>query len=145
MDFVHADMSTFLEWYEVDAMLSVINDPPFFDRGYGSVLASHFPSVPARAKMLCQKLGLRTWEEHPYLPNGYTISVPTSIDRCPFLLLYGKDSTCDAWSVFDGMSSAFRLLKGDSRIGVPCEGSVFGTLPAKESVSDIVRALEAHK
>ena len=143
-DFVHADMSTFIEWYDVDAMLSVINGPPFFDSGQGALLARHFPFVMERSATICQHLKLKTWDAHPYLPDGFTISVPTGMSRCPILLLYGRGSTRDDRFVSDGMSSALRLVTRDCRIGVPCEGSIFGTVPPQESASQIVGALEAH-
>lgn len=142
-EFLETDMSTFLEWHEVDGMLSVINGPPFFESGHGAPYARNFPSATERSKAICERLSVKTWEGHPYLPDGFTICIPTDRPSCPALLLYGKNSAREGWSVFDGMSSALRLAEGDCRIGVPCEGSVFGSLPAEESVKEMVRALEA--
>lgn len=144
MEFLRVDMGTFLEWYGADGMLSVINGPPFFDEGNWAAYARNIPSLTERCAAVCERLGLKTWEGHPHLPDGFTISVPTGLPRCPVLLLYGRESSREGWSSFDGLSSALRLIEGDCRIGVPCEGSVFGAVPAAESVSEMVRALEAH-
>jgi hypothetical protein len=141
--FVHMDISTFISWYDVNAMLSVINGPPFLYQGYGALLSKNFPTLTRKSETICEVLRLKTWASYPYLPDGFTISVPTGNERCPVILLYGKDSSKEDWSVFEGMSSALRLMSSNCRLAIACEGSLFGSISLKESVSQIVQTLEA--
>jgi hypothetical protein len=140
LDFVRADdAKAFVESRGADPMMGMVNAKD--GRAISEDLRRAFPGVEAETKSLCAALSVPV-EEDGYTPRGFTLCVPSGVQKCPNVFVYGTSDAEDR--ICDAFSTVAKLVTVDCSIAVPCMGNLIGgRTTLRSSIRSMVFALES--